>query len=78
MISMRTEREMAAGAANSALFAALPVRRFRPERGDHVIVPVFRPPDGAGSQERMKINTRLPGSIGKANNLFVLGHRAGR
>lgn len=71
MSSLRTEIEMKAGAANSAKFAAMPVRRGRSEPWDHGTVPVYRPADGAGSQERRKINTRLPGSIGKAVDLFA-------
>jgi len=71
MTSPRTEKEMAAGAANSAKFAAMPIRRGRHDPSDWTMVPIFRPPDGAGSQERMKINTRLPGSIGKAVDLFT-------
>jgi len=78
MTSPRTVRGMKAGAANSAKFAAMPVRRSKPEAWVGSMEPVYRPVDGAGSQERMKINPRLPGSIGKAVNLFVLGRRVGR
>lgn len=71
----RTEREMAAGAANSArLGTIIPVRR-RSEPGDHVMQPVFRPADGAGSQERMKIRPGQPGSIGHAKNQFATVRR---
>jgi hypothetical protein len=73
MTSPCTEREMTAGAANSARFAALPVRRSKPEPWDHVMQPVYRPPDGSGSQERMKIKPGQPGSIGHGKNLFRLG-----
>ena len=69
----RTEREMAAGAANSAKYAAMTVSRPRSEPWDHITVPVFRPADGAGSQDRQKITPGSPGSIGHAKNLFRLG-----
>ena len=70
MISEQTKREMAAGSANSGKFAAMPVRRPISQKSDHIIVPMFRPADGSGSQERMKIIPGQPGSIGNAKNLF--------
>ena len=70
MTSRRTIMEMERGAAQSTFWAARQPLRPRSEPWDHGTVPVFRPSDGAGSQERMKINPRLPGSIGKALNLF--------
>jgi hypothetical protein len=73
MTSPRTVREMTAGAANSARFAAMPVRRPQPEKWDHVMQPVYRPPDGSGSQERMKVTPGSPGSIGHGKNLFRSG-----
>ena len=73
MTSQRTLREMAAGAANSAKFAAIPPRRPKFELGEHVMQSVYRPPDGLGSQERMKYRPGTPGAIGHALNLFRLG-----
>ena len=69
----RTEREMAAGAANSARLGAIVPVRQRSEPGDHTMQPVFRPADGAGSQERMKLTPGSPGAIGHGKNLFRLG-----
>jgi len=67
----RTEREMAAGAAFSARAAAIdPPKRRKPEPWDQWNVPVFRPADGAGTQDRQKITPGLPGSVGQAKNLF--------
>ena len=60
----RTEREMKAGAANSARLGAIVPKRPRAEPWDHVMVSVFRPSDGAGSQDR-KSET-----IGKGRDLF--------
>ena len=60
----RTEREMAAGAANSAKFAVRPQQPRRLEPWDQWNTPVFRPADGAGTQDRNKE------TIGKARNLF--------
>jgi hypothetical protein len=73
MTSPRTEREMTAGAANSARFAAMPVRRSKPEAWVGSMEPVYRPPEGVGSQERMKVFPGMPGAIGHAKNLFRLG-----
>ena len=64
MTSARTIREMRRGAAVSAYAAAHPAPRRYPEKGDHVIVGVFRPVDGAGSQDRK------PETIGKGVDLF--------
>ena len=75
MTSPRTEREMTAGAANSARFAAMPVRRSKPEAWVGSMEPVYRPVDGLGSQERMKLTPGSPGSIGHGKNLFRLGAR---
>ena len=69
----RTEREMKAGAANSARLGAIVPKRPRAEPWDHVMVSVFRPTDGAGSQERMKLTPGSPGAIGHGKNLFRLG-----
>ena len=67
----RTEREMAAGAAFSARAAvkSQPNRR-KMEPWDQWNTPVFRPTDGAGTQDRQKIKPGDPGSIGHAKNLF--------
>ena len=67
----RAQREMVRGAAQSAWFAAQPVRRAMPEKWDHTFVPVFRPVDGAGSQDRK------PETIGKAVDLFSPIRRRG-
>ena len=71
MIEQRTVREMAAGAANSARLAAVVPSRPRSEPWNRGTQPVFRPADGAGTQERMKIRPGLPGSIGHGKNMFV-------
>jgi hypothetical protein len=68
---MSTAREMRAGAAQSARYAAQPVRRPMPEKWDQTIERVFRPADGAGSQERMKLTPGSPGAIGHAKDLFT-------
>ena len=60
----RTEREMKAGAANSARLGAIVPKRPRAEPWDHVMQSVFRPADGAGSQDRK------PETIGKGRDLF--------
>lgn len=66
----RTEREMAAGTANSARLAAIIPNRGRPMPGDFIMQPVYRPADGSGTQERQKIQPGLPGSIGHGKDLF--------
>ncbi len=71
----RTEREMAAGRANSARLAAIVPNRCKPEPWNHIMEPVYRPPDGLGTQDRMKIRPGLPGSIGHGKNLFVITRR---
>ena len=73
MTSERTIREMRQGAAVSAYAASRPPRRSYPEKWDMVLVPVFRPTDGAGSQERMKLTLGSPGAIGHAKDLFRVG-----
>jgi len=67
--------EMERGAAQSTIWAAHQPLRPRLEKWDQTIQSVYRPPDGAGTQERQKIDPRLPGSIGKAVNLFTLARR---
>lgn len=74
-LSERTLREMAAGGVRSAWFAGLIPPRRLAEPGEHIMQPVYRPADGAGSQERMKIRPGQPGSIGHAKNQFATVRR---
>jgi len=65
--------EMERGAAQSTIWATHQPLRPRLEKWDQTIQPVYRPADGAGSQERMKLTPGSPGSIGHGKNLFRLG-----